>query len=366
MSELLLGVDIGSYSVKLVQLSKDGDEYTLSGFATSKLKPGAVSGGQVVDFDDVHNKIQTALSQMESYSNKASTLLHGRKTSVHKIKYAGTDAVAIAKNFAGEIEQYVPGDASGLYYDYIVQPHVEGTRHTNVYVAYTPKDQVKEMRDVIGKSSLDLINIELEALAITNHFVKTTAHVKKPVLVISVGHEISTFLFIRDQKIDKVMTRNIGGLMATKTLQIKFEVDYDKAEEMKFSDTGLGSDQFDIRDEAILDFCTAFCDEITSVIDEYKQSGGEKPLRMHILGGGTNLEDFAGHLAKITKNRIEILNFFDLYNIQYEEGFDCQSYNMALLTALIGPQDCKVGNDDDDDMPGGGSSGDDDNGEEDA
>src|SRR5438046_8868571 len=116
----LVGLDIGSSSVKAIELRKKGDEYELVSIGQENLGQDVVVDGDIMDVSAVKDAIDSIFRQNRIKTKDVATSVSGHSVIVKKITVnAGRQAEL---HNAGEYEapQTIPFDIAAVYHDYHV------------------------------------------------------------------------------------------------------------------------------------------------------------------------------------------------------------------------------------------------------
>src|SRR5262245_36238446 len=104
----LVGLDIGSSSVKAVEITKSKKGYQLTAFAYESLNPDAVVDGAIMDAPLVASTIRKALSVGKFKPKTVATGVSGHSVIVKRVVVPAANADEVAASIEFDTEQYIP------------------------------------------------------------------------------------------------------------------------------------------------------------------------------------------------------------------------------------------------------------------
>src|SRR6185436_1363728 len=126
-SKPLVGLDIGSSSVKAVELAKSKKGYILTGFAAETLGPDAVVDGAIMDAPGVADSIKRTLTLGKFKPKSVATGVSGHSVIVKRVTLPAATPEEVEASIQFDAEQYIPFEISEVNMDY----QVVGAAQTN-------------------------------------------------------------------------------------------------------------------------------------------------------------------------------------------------------------------------------------------
>ena len=162
-SKNLVGLDIGSSAIKLVEL-KDvkGGGYRLVKSGLETLSPEAIVDGAIMDASlvvDTVNRLATALNVR---NQDFGTSLSGHSVIVKKISLPSMSPEELGESIRWEAEQYVPFDINDVNLDYVVLDSGAGDTMDVLLVA-VKKDKIGDYTSVISQSGRNPLLVDVDA-----------------------------------------------------------------------------------------------------------------------------------------------------------------------------------------------------------
>ena len=173
----LLGVDIGSASIKLVELSKQAQACRVEAYGMEPLPPNTVVDGQFSDVERIGEAIRELRRHCGCRSNRAALALTGP---LAVIKTLGVEAALVDADVAATIEveadRHLPGPPDEVAYDFEVQGLSPlDPKQAEAVLAACPNAQVAQGAAVLRAGQLQPIVIEIRDLALARGLAEARA-----------------------------------------------------------------------------------------------------------------------------------------------------------------------------------------------
>lgn len=159
----MLGLDIGAYAIKAVELTMEGKAYALSGYGYARISSP----------DKVKDAIREALLAGNISSKRAATAVSGRGVIVRYITLRRMSPAELKNSIRFEAARYIPFEMDQVVLDCqkIDEGDEEGTSDMKVLVAAVKKSLVQEHIDLVRSAGLEPVLIDVDAFALGNAFV---------------------------------------------------------------------------------------------------------------------------------------------------------------------------------------------------
>ncbi|HSH31242.1 MAG TPA: type IV pilus assembly protein PilM [Candidatus Saccharimonadales bacterium] len=340
----LLGLDIGSRTVKFVQLGSGGTK--VLGYGYANLSADALTEGIIVDPKTIAQALKPALLHPFAGRINAKRVvlsLPVAKVFTRILQLPPMSAADLEQAVKFETEQYVPVPMNDLYIDYeTVKASAEAAKqHTNVLMVAAPRaivDSYVKLFDVLG---LEVEALETSLAAITRAMISATRS-QRTTLVVDFGSK-SADLAIYDQVIRLTGTIPIGGDSLTEAMVKGLAINVDQAQAIKIK-FGIGDS--DMRPKvlgAIEAQLATVVAEIKKVVKYYQdRSEAKSPVETMILtGGSASMPGLVDYLYKALDIPIIVGNpWLNLATGQLPklDKLEAPMYTTAIGLALRGAQ----------------------------
>ncbi len=323
-SKGVVGLDIGSATVKLVELKeKKGGQFQLVRIGVEPLSPEAIVDGSVMDSSLVVDAIQKLNEQTGVKNANYGTSVSGHSVIIKKIELPAMEPEELAESIQWEAEQHIPFDINDVRLDYTTltgEDEMEvGAENMEVLLVAVKREKVNDYVSVISQSGKSPTVVDADAFAIQNAYeLNYDLDPLKVVALINIGAGVTNINIVaRGQS---VFWRDLstGGNQFTEALQREFNLSFDQAELLKRGESVGSYTASDAR--KVLDAVSAeMANEIQKTFDFFGATSSEGVVDELILSGGGALTP---NLQEVLRERFgvptELLNPFR--RVQFKEA----------------------------------------------
>ncbi len=234
MAKQCIGLDIGSSSVKAVQLRKKGSGWALQAFGMQPLVPQTIVDGTIMDQGAVADAIRQLWARLKLKQKDVAIAIAGHSVIIKKISVPQMSAEQLALNIRNEAEHHIPFGRDDVEIDYHVTMPVNSSGQTELLLVAAKKEVVSDYIQVVRDASLTPQIVDVAAFASQNGFeVNYPLDPRETVVLINVGAAISNINIVRNSV--SLFTRDvtIGGNAFTEEIQKRLGIQADEAEAYK-------------------------------------------------------------------------------------------------------------------------------------
>ncbi len=295
-SSSYLGIDIGSASVKVVELESKGGNICLKNYGFVEKMPDVESGG-TQDIDRSAHIISEIYRQGGFTAKKAVAALHNFDvfTSVINLPKMQSD-IKIEDIIRVEARKFVPIPLEDVILDWKIlnKPSIpiksgsilEDHDTTDVLLTAAPRRLVSRYVEIFQKARLNLLSLETESFALIRSLLNRDAPFS--LMIIDIGAVATDIIIIECETPVVIRTVDVGGMAITSAISGSLGIDMERAEQFK-RDIGILSDQTAEQNNSIAQIIeSAFApvvNEISYSIDLYRAR--DKSIEEIVLSGGS-------------------------------------------------------------------------------
>lgn len=234
-SSPLIGVDISSTAVKLLQLSQNGGRYRVEHYAVEPLPPNAVVEKNIVEVEAVGDAIRRALARSGARAKHAAAAVSGSAVITKVIPMQGDlDDDEMEDQVQLEAAQYIPFPIEEINLDFEVLGPVPGNPEmVNVLLAASRSENVEVRQSALDLGGLAAKVIDVEAFAMENAFrlIADQLSVSKDAIValVDVGATMTTLNVLRGQRSVYTREQVFGGKQLTDEVMRRYGLSYEEA-----------------------------------------------------------------------------------------------------------------------------------------
>ena len=161
----LLGIDVSSTTVKLLELSRAGGRYKVEAYAVEPLPPGAVVEKNIVELEGVGQALEKVLARSRTSLKQAAVAVAGSAVITKTIEMdAGLDPDEMEEQIKLEADQYIPYPLDEVAIDFEVQgPSPRNPEREEVLLAACRRENVDIREAALALAGLTAKIVEVEA-----------------------------------------------------------------------------------------------------------------------------------------------------------------------------------------------------------
>ncbi|MEE8319375.1 MAG: type IV pilus assembly protein PilM [bacterium] len=319
------GLDIGSSSIKIVQLKETGKGYRLINLGVRSLPQEVIVDGAIMDAGVISDTLREMVKEIKLKVKDVAVSVSGHSVIIKKIKVQEMTEDELEKNIQFEAEQYVPFDASEVNMDFVILGASEDEGKIDVLLVVVKKDVINDITTVVSDAGLNPVIVDVDAFALENmyetNYVLTSDEV---VALVNVGASTTNINIIRDGI--SIFTRDIsvGGNQFTEALQKQLQVSFEDAELLKKGET-LGEKGPEDVEPILSVIADNLGQEIQRSLDFFNSSNPDIQLsRVSLCGGGSKVRGIVKAIEQRLGIKVEMIN--PLESIAYNKKKFDQEY----------------------------------------
>jgi type IV pilus assembly protein PilM len=309
----VIGLDIGSSSIKLVELKEGKSGFRLQNLAVSSLPPEAIVDGALMDSVTIINTIRDLIATSKTKTKEVATSVSGHSVIVKKISLPLMTEAELEESIPWEAERYIPFDINDVNIDFqIFGASAENPEVMDVVLVAAKKDIINDYVSVIMESGLNPVIIDIDSFALENMLAMNYEIEKDEIVAIAnIGASVTNINILRNNVTG--FTRDIfkGGNQITEEIQRQLHIDYDEAEKVK-----IGSKVDDLNSQPIIQnvlkaASESLALEIGNSLDFFQSTTTyEKIGKLYLSGGSSKIKDFDIALQQHIGIPVEVVNPF--------------------------------------------------------
>jgi type IV pilus assembly protein PilM len=332
----IVGVDIGSSSVKLVQLREIKGGYQLQNVGILPLPAEAIVDNTLMDSSSIVETVRNLLASLQVKAKEAVCSISGNAVIIRKISLPVMPAEELEDQIHWEAEQYIPFDINDVNVDFqILSPDEQDLSKMNVLLVASKKDIINDYLTVFAEAGLKLVVVDVDSFAVQNAFEANYDPDNEVVALVNLGASIMNLNIVRGGV--SLFTRDVqmGGSLYTEEIQKQLSLNSDQAE-MKKVMAGKSGDARLIEILQRVNETVAL--EMRRSLDFYNSTAGDDRItKVYLAGGGAKTAMLIEAVQQKLGLPVEILNPFLRVAVS-EKEFDSQYLEEIgpLMTIAVG------------------------------
>ena len=232
----VIGLDISSTAVKLLELGRSGDKIRVESYAVEPLPPNSVIEKNISDVDAVGDAIKRAIKRSGTRSKHAAAAVAGSAVITKTISMpANLSDDEMEQDIQNEADQYIPYPLEEVSLDFEVLGQSENDPdRVEVLLAASRNENVDIRVAAIEEAGLKARIIDVEAYAMENVFqmlapTMPDQGIDQTIAIIDVGATMTTLNVLHDLKTIYTREQVFGGKQLTEEIQRRYGLSYEEA-----------------------------------------------------------------------------------------------------------------------------------------
>jgi type IV pilus assembly protein PilM len=337
-SKTIVGLDIGSSSIKAVELKKAHGGIELAHIGVEPLASDIVVDSMIVDSGSVSSAISKIFNENGIKSKAVATSVSGHSVIVKKISVATMSEQELAESIQTEAAQHIPFDITDVNIDYqILSEDLSGPQMEVLLVA-VKKDKILNYTNVLSLAGKAPAIVDIDAFALQNCYeFNYEPASSSTVALLNIGASVMNINIVKGTS--PLFTRDVsvGGNQYTDSLQKELDLSFDDAESLK-----LGKQVGTVSEDAKLPILQQVTEvivlEIQKTFDFFRATAaGEHIERIYMAGGSSQVPGLMEALRQEFSLPVEILNPFQKIGFtDTTPNADLIGHNAGQLAVAVG------------------------------
>jgi len=308
----LVGLDIGSSSVKAVELVKKGSALQLLNLGFENLQTDTIVDGQIMELNNVSNVISSIFSEHQIRTNRVAAGVSGHSVIVKNIVLPSMSEEELQESFSWHAEEHIPFDIADVNLDYELTSKSSESLH--VLMAACKSDKIANVKQAIQLAGKQPIIIDVDAFALQNCYeVNYQPRAGEIVALLNIGAATMNINILNGTRSVFARDAGVGGSQYTSLLQKELGLSFEQAEGVKRGmalPEGIEPRPIQPIIETVSDVLAL---EVRKTMDFYRATAEEKDTgiqKILLAGGGSKLPGLAEYLGKRFEIPVEVFDPF--------------------------------------------------------
>lgn len=314
-SHSVLGLDIGSHSIKIVELAMNGGKVILNKVGRVLVPLNAIKDGIIENKEALAGALKILLDNLDPRVKNAATSIAGYSVIVKKISVPYSNEKDIEENLDIEAENYVPFEITDVYIDFhpfeLLNAERVGRTETEIFLVAAKREIVDSYAALIHDVGLLPVVVDIDAFALSNAFESAYGILEQPVCLVDIGARKTNLNIVSHGM--SLFARDIamGGAQITEEIQAANGFSFEEAEKIKMCGAGEPSLMEGIS-IVINEICSQWGQEIKKILDFYRSNSSEKdwPGHIYLSGGAALMRGIEDVISNETGLEVSLFNPF--------------------------------------------------------
>lgn len=317
----VIGIDVGSSSVKLVQLKDNKGSFQLLNVGIMALPPEAIVDNSLMDSASIAATIKNLVSSLGVKVKDVACSISGNSVIIRKIVLPVMPQEELEDQISWEAEQYIPFDINDVNMDFqILSPDSHDPSKMNVLLVASKKDIINDYVAVFNEAGLHLSVVDVDSFSVQNAFeINHDVSTDAIIALINIGANVMNINVVKDGI--TLFTRDVqmGGNLYTEEIQKQLGISSQDAESGKIlAHESINKPFLDV----LMKVNETIIQEIRRSLDFYNSTASDDRIStIFVSGGGSKVYKLIEMISEKTGLSVETINPFA--KLKYsEKDFD--------------------------------------------
>ena len=308
----VVGLDIGSSSVKAVELRPVGEGYELVRLGYSVLPPEAIVQGAFLNTTAIVDAIREAMDGAGIRGRDVATAISGHSVIVKKITLAKMSRAQLDESIRWEAEQYIPFDVNEVNLDFQILETARSEGQMDVLLVAAKKDLLDDYVQVIAEAGYTAHVVDVAGFAVENAWEANAEPGSSAVIALAnIGSQVSNINVVNGGV--PVFTRDValGGNLYTEEIQKTLSIGFEEAERIKIGDADVQSKDVVPKEveQSMRQVTSQIVGEIARSLEFYAATAEDGNISKIVLAGGSaNVSGLAAAFQDRMDVAVEVMN----------------------------------------------------------
>jgi type IV pilus assembly protein PilM len=340
----VIGIDIGSSSVKLVQLKHLNGSFQLLNAGIVPLPPEAIVDNTIMDSSAIVNAVKGLVTCLGVKVKDVASSISGNSVIIRKISLPVMPAEELEDQIAWEAEQYIPFDINDVNMDFqILSPDQYDPSKMIILLVASKKEIINDYVTVFNEAGMVLSVVDVDSFAVQNAFeMNHDVAFEDVYALINIGASVMSINVVKDGT--SLFTRDVqmGGNLYTEEIQKQLGVSGFEAESMKI--LAVEANNHELL-EVLTKVNETITQEIRRSLDFYNSTASDDRItKIFVSGGSSKGYKFIESISEKVDLPVEMINPFAKLKFN-EKDFDPEYLQEIgpLMTVTVGLAIRRVG-----------------------
>lgn len=332
-SKQLVGLDIGSSSIKLAEMQETPKGYILNRFSQIPLEKGIIVDGIAVEQHELALKIKELFRQSGCKRKNVVTSISGHSVIVKKVTFPTLEENELRDMIKDEAGKYLPFDnMETVSYDFQILGENEfNPNQMDVIIVAAKREIVNGYTDAIKQVGYVPVIMDVDSFALETMYEENYDFEDNEMAVlINIGASITNVNVVKGGA--SIFTRDftLAGNSITEAIQQKMGITFEEAEMIKIEGPEGNEKAHKEFQESLLHYADPICSEIERSVDYFRSTYGREYIK-HVLvsGGSAKIPGIVNDLTQRLNAEAEIANPFK------KIGYNTKTLDPATIENIV-------------------------------
>lgn len=314
-------VDIGSSSIKMIEVRTHGNSVMVMNWGALPVPAAAIQNNMVAEPDRVAEAIRSLIESKGVTARQAITAVPGPAVMIKRVTVAEQAAQELENTIRFEAGNFIPEDLENVNLDYQVTDHIADTKQMEVLLVAAKKDIVASYAETLRAAGLVPAVVDVDYFALDNMYETNYAPVPDQVVaLVNIGARFSAINILKGGRSTFTGDVSVGGRDITEALTRDLGISQEDAERVKAGEH-VGSIDQEQLSMALGPATDALIEEIHYALSFFWTAATDERIdALYLSGGSARVPELCQRLAERAEAPVEIAD--PLQRVAFASGVD--------------------------------------------
>lgn len=318
------GLDIGTNSLRVVQLDGGENKYNLKSFGSAPVPAGLTQSDSKLDLQKIAKIIQELLKHTGISTKNVVSAIPGTSTFNAVIKLPPMSQGELEKAIKYQAEQNIPVKLEEVKYDYQIINQDPQSKEMTIMIIAATKSKVNQLLELLGLADLNVLALETSTVAMA----RSLSVPEVPLaMVLDIGATTTEIAIVENGSLAQTRSFPLAGFAITRTISQQLGLDDKQAEQFK-QKFGLSQDKLEGQVYKVIEpIIRNILDEAVRSANFYEEQFSKKVQRVILTGGSSKIPLLPEFIKSYTK--MEVMQGNPWHNVSYASNVNDSIMNIA-------------------------------------
>lgn len=316
----LIGIDIGTGSIKLVEIAWQKGQPVLKNFGIIDVPNKTIEDGRIIDTQQLSFALNQLLATTRTTSKNVVVAVGGRVMFARELIFPKMTTTELKEAIKWDVGKYIPYTPGSYYFDFSIVGPGNTEAEIKVLLVASPLENITNILNAIKGVGLKPIAVDVEPLALYRIFKDAEKS-----MVIDIGDQLSQITVFQNGSPAVIRNIPIGGRNFTQIIMKELKLEFNEAEKFKQNTVLLAPEnvvpQYSNVQRQMEAIVNEFAQDITRTAEYYQQQNKNVMINnIFITGGGAKLRNIIQSLT--TKLAMPAILYDPLSKLKIPGTFD--------------------------------------------
>lgn len=310
----MVGIDIGTASIKVVEVSRWGEGKTLENYGEIKSASlykepfrGTEKGSYLLSNYFVSRAVRAVLDEARIKTKAVIFSIPDFSTFCTSFELPPMEASELKDAVHYNAPQYIPLPITETTLDWKLVGGSPGDKQSSlkIFLVAIPNQIIQDYQKVAQLAGVELYAVEAEALGLVRSLVKEN---KNCVCMVDIGVQSTTINIVENKNLKKSYSHDFAGSQLTYSISASLGLGHTQAEELKMT-AGLVSSKEEISKTLYL-LIDPLIIEVKKILSDFYLQEGKEVDEIYLTGGTSILPGLREYFSEVLKKKVEVPNCF--------------------------------------------------------